>query len=257
MRANLVRTRLVPVGLAGVDFNATGITYTQRILALFGSSVISYLPLDDAGGATARDASGNGRTGVYAVATGVTFNQPGIGDGGKCVWFPGAAAYINWYSTSLRDAFNGNDGSLGIWCKVNTVAVWADGLERRPASLYADVGNNYAIRKRTNVNYLRNSFNMGGASKDVDLTPYSYDGWFHIMITWSDSLNYNRAYLNGVEIGVGQVNAGVFINPLTATTTTIGAQNTTPAQVWHGWLAHALLLNRAATPGEIAVTGRV
>src|SRR5260221_304319 len=55
-----------------------GPTYISKIIALFGSSLIGYWPLNEQSGSVAFDFSGKSRNGTH---TAVTLAQPGIGDG--------------------------------------------------------------------------------------------------------------------------------------------------------------------------------
>ena len=102
-----------------------GAEYADKIL---GYSPIAYWPLWEADGSTAEDISGNGFDGAYVD---VTLGADGIGDGRTCPLFDGAAGYMNAFSTGLRDAFNGAEGSFAIWAKVFNVGVWTDGNNNR------------------------------------------------------------------------------------------------------------------------------
>ena len=67
-------------------------SYLQKIIAMFGTSLIGYWPGSEEAGTVAVDYSGNGYNGVY---TGVTFGQEGIGDGLICPRYDGSVR-ISW-----------------------------------------------------------------------------------------------------------------------------------------------------------------
>src|SRR3990172_10333685 len=113
--------------------------YYQKVLRTQRDYLLAYWMQAEGSGAVALDTSGNSRTGAY---TGVDLGQAGIGDGKTCPWFDGANDYNNVYTTSLRDAFNGSEGTVAIWAKVNSAAVWTDGANRIIFRLRVD-GNNY------------------------------------------------------------------------------------------------------------------
>ena len=100
--------------------------YYEKVLGIQSANMLAYWPVWEASGAVADNIEGTAaRDGAY---TGVDLGQPGIGDGNTCPWWDGANDYCNIYSTSLRDAFNGAEGTIACWAKVNSAAVWTDGL---------------------------------------------------------------------------------------------------------------------------------
>jgi len=226
-------------------------TYQRKILNLFGASIIACWPLWEPSGSAANDASGNARNGSY---TGVTLGQTGIGDGHTCPLFDGAADFVNVYSAGLAGAFSGVAGSLMAWGKVSEAGVWTDGVARYMARFAVDANNYISLEKRTINNSLRALYSAGGTSKGISPT-FSGLTWFHLAITWDKNAGADGqvlVFLNGAQSGATQTALGVWNGALAATTTVAGALNTTPINVWSGLLAHVLVLNRTATPAEIA-----
>src|SRR3990170_3594314 len=126
--------------------------YYEKVLGIQSANLLAYWPVWEASGAVADNMEGTAaRDGAY---TGVDLGQPGIGDGNTCPWWDGANDYCNIYSTSLRDAFNGAEGTIAVWAKVNSAAVWADGLYRYVFQLRVDGSNLVIVRKDSTSNRL-------------------------------------------------------------------------------------------------------
>lgn len=225
------------------------LTYEQKLISIFGSSIISYLPLDDTAGATARDLSGNGRTGAY---TGVALaNAPGPNLGKNYpFWDGGNTDYVNWYSASLAAAFDGNEGSLLIWAKAQNIGMWSDGIYRRIVELgggaqYVRISRHGATAGRLYVEH------KCPTSALVNIDTGSPTAWFHVAITWSKIAGKVYVYFNGAQVGAP---VSLVINStitLVNTTTVIGASAITPTNCFSGWLGDAIILNRPATGVEI------
>ena len=99
--------------------------YYQKVLSY---DPIAYWMMDEKQGAVSYDMVTARNTGARNGAyTGVTLGQPGIGDGNTSPLFDGANDFTNIYSASFNAAFNGAEGTLGIWMRVFNVAVWTDG----------------------------------------------------------------------------------------------------------------------------------
>lgn len=229
--------------------------YKRKIIRLFGqSSIVGYWPLNERLGATAFDVSGRGFHGAH---TGIAPDQPGPG-WGIATLYDGANDFTNVYSDALVAAFNGAEGTLAIWAKVSGAGVWTDGLASRLVSLQADANNMVQIRRGVANNRIQFLYNSGGTNRSVD-DDTSFGAnllFFHCAITWSQSGNFFRAFANGVQSGVDQT-VGIWAGSIGATTSVIGALNTSASVPFSGNLAHAVLLNRAATAAEMAEAARV
>lgn len=242
--------RLLPNGPGGGSQ-----TYAEKVLALFGSSIVSYLPLWELSGSVANDISGNGRNGAY---TAVTLGQPGIGDGRTAASFNGSTSYANWYSAGLAAAFNAAALTVMVWFKVSGAAIWTDGATHKIIHLSADGNNDLALAKNSTNNNLRSFFIGAGTTDIVDYTGVGGAlGWNHYAMTVSNAADQLKAYVNGAQVGSTQTGIGTWSGALSNTLTTIGALNTTPQEQWSGSLAHAVLLNRAATSAEMLAAATV
>lgn len=223
--------------------------YCGKVISL---GPIAHWPLYDLTGTIARNSMNTFNTILDGTYTGVTLQQPGIGDGFNSVLFDGATNYCNIYSSGFANAFNGALGTLATWFRVSSSSVWTDNAAHAICYLQVDA-NNYILLWKAgsgDANKLEWSYNGSGTSRGVTLatTPTT---WQHMAITWDKAANQLIAYINGVQTGTTQSGFGVFSGSLAATTTVIGAATTTPTQVWSGYLAHVAVWNRALTATEI------
>ncbi len=217
-------------------------TYSERIKKLFGSALIAYWPLNEPSGATCEDIAGNNHDGTY---TSVTLAQPGIGDGKTSAQFNGTTSRSNVYSTGLRDVFNGAEGSLILWAKVANAGVWTDSADRAFAQFCkSDFTLPFRIYKPTSNSAV--TFSVLG--KSYTTVSMSTIGWACYAVTWSNSNDRMRSYLNGLlkntTTGLTAWGANVLGSAI------IGA-GTTSAWLHNGYVAHVMLLNREATAEEI------
>lgn len=226
-------------------------TYQQKIKALFGSSVIALWPLTDTSGTTMTDVSGNLRNGSYS---GVALANA-LGPKGKMVgYWDGSVAYADAYSASLAGAFNGQEGSEIIWCKVSGVGVWTDGAARYAHYMAVNANNFVGMYRAVGNDDFGWTYRAaaGGLKTVTNTSMGSPTGWLLTGLTWSLSNGRVRAYLNGSQQGSDVALADTWSGALGVTNTLVGAASTTPTYVWRGWLAYAMVLNREATAPEMA-----
>jgi hypothetical protein len=221
--------------------------YYQKILNLFGSSIIAYWPLWEPSGSVAADMSGNGRNGVYTYA-GVHLGYPGIGDGRTCPYFDGEWGYVNCYSAALAAAFNGVEGTILIWPKAYNAGIWSDGKYHYTCEFEVNEDNVTRILKNL-TNELKWLYTAGGVMKVVSLT-VTPTTWMHLGMTWSKSNDRMRAFYNGLQTGTDQTGLGTWVGAPNADETMLG--NRLNTLTWYGYLAHGAVLNREATPTEMA-----
>lgn len=223
-------------------------TYTQKVIAL---GPIAYWPQAEPSGVVALDASGNARNGAY---TGVTLGNAGIGDGRTAAGFDGATAYNNVYSASLAGAFNGAEGTVVLWFKVNGAGVWTDATVRRHATFQVDGNNSVQMFKTATNNQLRGTYKAGGTSKDVLFSTVGELTWIHFALTWNKPADQMRVFYNGVQQGATLTALGVWAGALNSAQAVLGANATSAANDWFGLLAHAALFARALSAAEVLST---
>lgn len=222
--------------------------YAARVLRTRPEALIGYWPLDEPVGSTvAHDLSWRRHNGVY-VAT--TLGREGIGDGRTCAQFDGSTSYVNIYSAALASAFNGARGTLITWMRISAAGVWP-GTARRGTILRTDANNRVLTGKA--VGNLSWAYIANAASSVATLITTRMD-WFCETVTWSASDGVARFYLDGNPYS-RSANPCAWVGALNAAFCCIGAGQTTPIEVWSGWLAHSALWTEALSPAEIYELG--
>jgi Concanavalin A-like lectin/glucanases superfamily len=227
--------------------------YSAKILALFGSSIAAYWPQWEPAGSVSTDIGGRSHPGAY---TGVTLAQPGIGDGRASAQYDGTTSVDNVYSAGLSTDFNGAEGTLAIWAKVSGAGVWTDTVGRTAFLLLLTPSNDFVSIQRTATNNQLALWRFGTTGKQVSVTITS-TAWMHLALTWSVAADNVIGYVNGAAQGAPLTGLGAMVGSLLSSRSVIGAGNSSAGASWSGLLAHALLLNRAATPTEVLAIATV
>lgn len=224
--------------------------YFKKVLA---TGPIAYWPQWELTGSVSEDLVLDAQDGAY---TGATLNATAAPDGSPSPFFDGVNDFNNVFTATLQGQFNGSEGSVAAWARVANAGVWTDGALRFSVGLRATAANRLDIEKDAANNRLDFVYVAGGAIRTVVHTPITDVGWMHLVMTWSASAGATgemRAFLNGIQTGVTQINLGVWVGNLLNTRTNIGCDNTVgPASVWHGYLAHVSVWDRPLSPDEIA-----
>jgi hypothetical protein len=161
------------------------------------------------------------------------------------------------FGSSLAAAFNGQEGTFALWLRVSGAGVWTDGVARRVVTLSSATEVVY-IRRETVNNRIGFTYLAGGVTKTVPVDTLGGSLlWNHVAVTWSKAADQMKVYINGVQSGATQTGLGTWITTLAATTTVIGAGNTTPSSVWSGNLAHAAVWSTPLSAGQIATLAAV
>jgi hypothetical protein len=233
--------------------------YKHKLLSIESNDLIGYWVLDESLGKTVEDASGHDRDGT---ASGVSWGQDGIGDGPTCGQFDGLNDTINLYNTSLRDAFDGSQGTLLAWVKVADAGVWTDGVVHPIARLAADANNQVMLSKKSTNNTLEFTYQAEGTAKTVQKSAVSAAGWLCLVITWDKTADQVKAYYNGSHEGATQTGLGTWAGMLASETTVIGADTIlvgggSSALLWQGLIAHVALWKKALTAEQIGALAKL
>lgn len=224
-----------------------------KLLNLFGRRIIGYYPGSELSLATAYDYSGNRYNGNYV---GVTLGQPGIGDGLTCPLYDGVADYMQ-PPAGFLTAFTPAEFSILLWFWPLNSAVWSDAVLRFTIRIQVDASNKVNLYKETTGD-LGWQYVAGGTSKVVLLAGQSFLTPKHLGLTISKSANQMIAYFGGVQTGATQTGLGTWVGVPIANNTLIGsggaADSTTRMK---GYAAHGIVINRAATPAEMAAAAAV
>ena len=229
--------------------------YKRKIIRLFGqSSIVGYWPLNERLGATAFDVSGRGFHGAH---TGIAPDQPGPG-WGIATLYDGANDFTNVYSDALVAAFNGAEGTLAIWAKVSGAGVWTDATARKIAQIRVNVNNYVDIGRTATNSQLNFVYTAGATSKNVASTVAGgITQFIQCAISWSQSGDQLKAYVNGKQTGTTQTGLGTWSGVLGATVCLVGATNTIPGSVWSGSIAHVALWSTPLTAQQIDILASV
>lgn len=236
-------TRVQPV-LYKPPVVATTTDYIAKVLS-FGP--LSYWPLNDVSGTTAVCQVNTARNGTYsgpALANDSTgpFNT-------VAPYFDGINDFVNVYSTSLSDNYNGSELTTMLWLKVFDSSVWSDGVLRRPLMLPRIIlTDSLLLSKETTTNALKAMYKNG---KNVVYTGASAD-WICAVTTVSASGDLLALYINGTQIGTANSLGTWSGGALNASFNVIGAGRNTGIEPFYGWLAHGAIWTRALSSPEVA-----
>ena len=243
------------IGLGlGVPFGAGAGSYLQKLLSVQPAKLIAYWPLNETRGTTADNAEGTAaRDGDY---TGVTLADAEGPDGQPVPLFDGTNDYCDIYSDSFRDAFDGSEGTLALFAKVENAGVLSDGTNRRAMNLLVDANNSIFCGRQSGANQINFVYEAGGVSEVNVITPGDTD-WMHLAITWSAQADEVKFYYKGAQSGTTATGLGTWAGDLISSATLLGAATTVPGFVWQGWLAHAAVWTTPLTATEIAALATV
>ncbi len=226
--------------------------YALKVRSLDPDNLLGYWPMWEASGTTSVNFEGtSARDGTYSN---VTLAQTGIGDGNTCPSWNGTTSYTDMYSTSLRDAFDGGEGTLSCWLKVSGSGVWTDSAIRHVISLYADDNNRVVLFKRGAANGFSFWYYAGGTAETRNKASITTTDWAHVGITWSATADTVQPYWGGVAEGAAMTGLGTWAGNLDSDETAIGARTiSSPTQVWDGYLAHFVLWKTPFSAAQMAL----
>jgi hypothetical protein len=250
IRGRFGTRRALALGMLGAKAH-----YWQRIKALYGANLVAHWPLWEPVGTTGagsvKDIAGSDYNGT---PTAITFGGTGMGDGRTSAAYDGSTSKLTVLSAELAAAFNGAAGTLMLWAKVSAAGVWTDGVFRRAFNFQVNAQNYIQILRGGN-GQLYYYYSAGNVLESVTLGSLSTTDWMHLAITWDLAAGADgevKAYYNGSQTGATQTSLGTWAGTIVAAN--IGSSTTDPTNVWSGSLAHAILLNRAATAAEVLKT---
>jgi len=221
-------------------------SYITKVLSY---SPIAYWPLNEASGTNANCLVDANQDGTY---TGVTLGQTGIGDGETCPLFDGTNDFVDIYSTTFRDAFDGASGTAIAWVKVLDSSEWADNYQY-PLVLRADAENRIRLLARESINdTLGDNYEAGNTATRRTIDTGGELGWMCVAITWNASGDVKQTFYNGSQVGGNQGSLGIWVGDLASNTTVIGAVSTSPSSLWTGWIAHVQVYDSVLSGADIA-----
>lgn len=224
--------------------------YWKAVAATRTAHLIGYWRLAESAGATVHDSSGAGRDGA---ASGVTWGQPGVGDGSAAAGFDGINDYLTLAGASLAAAFDGDEGTLLIWLRVPEDPVWNDGAYRYLARIASATCAIKVFKTPGGVIEVQRS--AGGVLKGHSVSGLSGTGWTCLALTWSRSADRQITYRDGAA--VGSPHTGLAAWTEVPTLAAFGAYSTSGSSPWYGTLAHIALWDAALGSAELAALAHV
>ncbi len=218
--------------------------YAEKLKGIEAASLAAFWPLWETYGAVAFDESGNN---LEALAYGVTWEQPGIGDNKPSVLLDGINDYIELPLTG----FDKTAGALAAWVKLDADAL-TDGAQRYVVQYAADADNLVGIRKGVTDNTVEFVYCAAGTWYTVQAA-ISDSEWHHLAITWDTAAGEIAGYLDGAEAGT---HSGVPAFSGAVADGVIGAA-ASDSNYWSGWLARLALWSLALGASDIASLAEV
>ena len=233
--------------------------YAERILATESADLLAYWPLWEASGSVADNLEGTAaRDGAY---TGVTLGEPGIGDGATCPWWDGANDYLDVYSVSLSDNFDGNEGTIFWWMKVTDADTWGDGQVRKLflLSCGASTNDDFVLCQKSSASgVLQFLYGPGVSYKIITADGITDTGWIPCAMTFThEGSDLYKAYMYGEALAPTHSSLNNWTMSLVDGRCEIGAGANPPYQVWDGWLAHFAIWNKALSDAQIVALSTV
>lgn len=220
-------------------------SYADKVL---GYGPIAYWQLNETSGTTAVCSVNSAQNGTHVGATLNNATGPDGVNGAPLL--DGANDFTNIYSATLSGVFGRTAGSVSLWAKVFNAGVWTDAASRYLVRIRT-VDGHYILVLKSSTNNRMTWAHDGGAYKSVLNNSMSTTDWMHIGLTWDNTADEMKAYLNGSQTGATQSGLGTITGALQNNATIIGALNTDPSSMFYGWLAHCALWDSVLTPAQV------
>ena len=208
------------------------LSYNPIVYWMLGEKVgtVAYDEVTDAGHVD------TGQSGDHSVSS---LGNLGIGDGRTSPEYDGTNDYTTVYTVPFRDGFNGAVGSVVAWAKVFNAGVWTDGTNRNILRFRADANNRIDVYSAVGDNRIVCGYTAGGTSISETILGLTSIDFMCFGMTWDQpGTDEFKAYNQGEQDGATQSGLGVWVGNLAATSTTLGAASTGPAQPWYGYVAN-------------------
>jgi hypothetical protein len=190
--------------------------------------------------------------------TGVTVGQSASGALGLAVLHDGATSYSDISGAEINSMLDPATFTLLIFGKVSAAGVWADGVNRYLLDLRADGANRIFIIKTTINNQVGVYYRAGNINKNVVSTALNgTTDWFMLAMTVDVGADALIAYINDAKVGNTQTGLGTWVGNLSATYSILGALDTTPNNVWDGYICHVAYFPEAKSAAWIAEKARL
>lgn len=166
--------------------------YRDTVLSIKPTHILSYYPMNESSGTVCTDVK-NGRNGTYA--NGTALGKNGIGDGLTSVQVDGTNDYIDIGNATNSTLFDGKEGTLSFWVKVDTSRVHPTSTGYLLNLVSNTAGNQIIILKDPSDLFINTLYIANGRSL-LYKYPVSSE-WMHICIIWDYLNSQFRVYYNG------------------------------------------------------------
>lgn len=238
--------------LSTIYHNNNSNYYYDKIKNIYGSSLISYWPLNETSGVKMTDVNKNASNGIYsnvALCNKINNNNK------MSPLFNGTTSYSNLTLSGLANTFNNSEGTISASFRVSDLSVWSDSTTRTLMWIFVDGNNRIMIRKESTAGNFVFYYIAGGTVVVINTTVAESNSgvfstlWIDVAFTWSKTANQMIFYLNGIRVGSIQTGLGTWVG--TPTSIYISADSSVPAHTWNGWLSNVAIGNRALSANDI------
>lgn len=162
-------------------------------------SPVAYIPFTDNGGTTVAAATIGGQNGVYSHT-----DVPGAAtyaDGSNAPLFVRADTNYCDVFNMVNTHFDRTKGHITADCQIDP-SVWTDGIRQGLLNWEVNSSNRVRVWKSAVSNLLEMQIAAGGTSVSVNHSISTTD-WFNIQFAWDTTGNFQRIYVNGVQVATG------------------------------------------------------
>lgn len=240
-----------------MQMNAQGYIVAQSLQSIhernaLNLSPLAYWPLRETLGTNARNRiQSPERDGTYGGTVTVANNVSA--DGFPCPTF--TAGHVDVYDVDGTFGWadklaTPTEFSVIVTFRIDAAGTWADSTRRDIVNLTRNSSNYIRISKSTSANIVTVNYGAGGTLKAVSLT-LGKTTWYRVGMSVSVTGDALKAFVNGAQSGSTQTSLGVWAGTYAATTTCIGATDTSNTNPWKGEIADVQIYNRALTDAEM------
>lgn len=217
---------------------------TDRLVKLFGSSIVALLPFNEAEGLVASDAKGQLNGAYYNVE----LYQSGIESRHKSVKLNAATSYINLYSAAINTVLPRTEGTIMFNVRFPE-GYWMTTAASTIMTLYINGSNRIVISKTAFQRRLSAYMVSGAVNRTTNYNYIDTDNWMHIAVTYNNASF--KLYINGNLFVTANGAVTPLVGNFNSTLCVLGNSETVGALSPLGKYSHFTILNKAASEAEM------
>jgi hypothetical protein len=218
--------------------------YWQKILRLYGSSLIAYYPLWENAGTVAYDKSSYKNNGVYQIGSvlngGISPNMK------QSLSIPGVGG-VNLYSAGLASLFNGQGGAIALDFRISSIDILTNGATKCLFYLRADAQNYISLTIPPTANVITPIYLAGNTYKSANCY-FQNTGYVRALLSYSKANDNATLFLNGAPVWTTS-GVGTWVGALSSSYAKIGQIEVNSA-FFSGLVSDVIILNRPVTTAE-------